>query len=140
MIRADVAICIRRLTITPALHSVDSVKGQQRQRHVGQKDFSQERLELWEGRGLRLRCWWCPCRRISLQRCPYNFWSWRNVRQVSQILVQTDRADETDHLWGLCARGGLCRGAIVFGAFSLDEHVRERATADERQKNASEAN
>src|SRR5205814_4613152 len=55
MVRAHIAVCIRRPTIAPAPHPIGSVKCEQRRRHVRSrgKDPLQQRLELREGRGSR---------------------------------------------------------------------------------------
>jgi hypothetical protein len=60
---------------------------------------------------------------------------WRNVRQASQVLVQTDRTDHPQDVWCLSA-GGILVGSFPF---CLGEHVRERAHAKERYSDATQA-
>src|SRR5438034_6447546 len=97
MIWAHVAIRIGHIMTVPFLDEIDAVKCQQRRWHARQrsKDFFEQRLELRETRGLR-SCWRsCLRTRITRERSLQNRWSWRDVRQVLQVCVHDNWADQT---------------------------------------------
>src|SRR5262245_9339827 len=106
MIRADIAIGVW-WRASAELGCSPSLKGQQWPWHGGRgppKSLNQL-LQPWRGG----RWWWCSCLRVRIARQPLflSFPFLGNVRQVSQILVETNRTDHGNDVRRLCARSVL---------------------------------
>ena len=97
MIRAHIAIRIGRITKrrTGSRAKLIPSNVSSGAWHAGHrtKDFLEQRLKLGETRALR-SCW--PSR-VWITREPFlrNLWGWWDVRQVAQLSVRDNRADQT---------------------------------------------
>jgi hypothetical protein len=115
MVRADIAICIGRITTAPAINVTNSVKCQQwwwYARHRA-KDFSQQRLELGEAGGGRWLFWpWYFCELKTRQPSLFLSLLWRSVRQVAQV-VHDRGTDHPHYVRRLRAGCVLIRSGLV---------------------------
>ena len=141
VIRAHIAIAIRRETTAPALRCSDSVKGQQRTRHLWRRppnrfEHRLESLEAsWQWRWRSVLGEWIPGQPAFL-----NLPLWRDVTKVSHICGCPNRADHLHHIRSLCAGSVLlCSGPMrllgLLCAFSLG--VQRHSDAEEAKQRSS---
>ncbi len=127
MIRADVAIAVGWST-SAGLRRRLAIKGQQRWRHCGCRPphvFKQCLNERRVAVACRRRGGICSMR-ITRQSAFFEFFLWRNVRQVPQVLIQSDRPDHPHDVWALRAGSvprcsSRCNLLRAFHAASLGE-------------------
>src|SRR5437870_5982452 len=118
MIRPDIAIAVWRRA-SAELGCSPPLKGQQWGRHGGRRapHTFEQRLDFCQARNAvpcRRSCLPCLGMRIARQSSLLELFLLGDVRERSQVLVQTDRANQTHDVRRLCARGRL----VVFVPFS----------------------